>query len=241
MPPNKTTPARTPAANKTNATPPHDVNAVISLLKQSATKSVRDGMARYGIPADKAFGVSVGDLQKLAKRLGRNHDLAAGLWNTAWYEARMLAAFLDDPASVTPAQMDRWCADFDSWAICDHLCFHLFDRTPHAWTKVGEWARLDSEFGRRAAFALIWSLSVHDKRASDEAFLATLPLIEAAADDDRHFVRKGVDVALRAVGKRNPALRAAAVAVAGRLAASEQPSARAIGKSALRELNRARR
>ena len=235
MPPSRRSP-RAPAAG-----PGGDADAVLAWLERTGTKKVRDAMARYAIPADRAFGVAIGALRDRARELGRSHELAAALWESGWYEARMLAAFLDEPALVTAAQMDRWCADFDSWAICDHLCFHLFDRTPHAWTKVGEWARLDSEFGRRAAFALIWSLSVHDKRASDEAFLATLPLIEAAADDDRHFVRKGVDMALRAVGKRNPALRAAAVAVAGRLAASEQPAARAIGKSALRELNRARR
>src|SRR5205823_4816523 len=110
-----------------------DVEAVVASLKRLATKRTRDGMARFGLPSDKAFGVAVGDIQKLAKRLGRNHELAAALWETGWYEARLLAAFVDEPQRVTPAQMDRWCRDFDNWGVCDTVCFHLFDRTPHAW------------------------------------------------------------------------------------------------------------
>ena len=156
----------------------------------------------------------------LAKRLGRNHELAAALWDTGWYEARMLTSFVDEPARVTPAQMDRWCRDFDNWAICDTVCFHLFDRTPHAWAKVAQWRDRRDEFVKRAAFALLWSLTVHDKRADDEPFAEGLPLIERAATDERNFVKKAVNMALRAIGKRNPALNAAAVTVARRLADS---------------------
>ena len=193
-------------------------------------------MARYAIPSDKAFGVSMGNMQLLAKRLGRNHELAAALWDTGWYEARMLASFVDEPARVTPAQMDRWCRDFDNWAICDTVCFHLFDRTPHAWRKVAQWSRRRDEFVKRAAFALLWGLTVHDKGADDEPFLQGLLLVERAASDERHFVKKAVNMALRAIGKRNPALNAAAVAVAQRLADSPQAAARWVGKDALREL-----
>jgi 3-methyladenine DNA glycosylase AlkD len=216
-----------------------EVEAVVALLKRGATKGVRDGMARYGIPSDKAFGVSVGALKKVAKGLGRNHALADGLWDAGWYEARMLAAFVDEPARVTPAQMDRWCRDFDNWAICDTVCFHLFDRTPHAWRKVAEWSARRDEFVKRAAFALLWGLTVHDKQADDEQFAEALILVERAATDERHFVRKAVNMALRAVGKRNARLRSAAVAVAGRLADSPQAAARWVGVDAEREFTRA--
>jgi 3-methyladenine DNA glycosylase AlkD len=213
-----------------------DVKVALDWLKHLGTKAGRDGLARYAIPSDKTFGVAVRDIQALAKRLGRTHDLAAALWNTGWYEARMLAAYVDDPASVTPAQMDRWCHDFDNWAICDTVCFVLFDKTPHAWTMVKRWAGRRDEFVKRGAFALLWGLSVHDKRTDDPSFVEGLALIERAATDDRHFVKKAVNMALRAVGKRRPTLHAAAVKVATRLAASPQASARWVGKDALREL-----
>ena len=137
-------------------------------------KRTREGMARYGIPADNAFGVSVADIRVLAKRLGRNHELAAALWDTGVYEARMLTSFVDEPARVTAAQMDRWCRDFDSWAICDTLCFHLFDRTPFAWKKVRQWSNSPREFVKRAAFALLATLVVHDKATPDPPFLRVL-------------------------------------------------------------------
>jgi 3-methyladenine DNA glycosylase AlkD len=220
----------------TKKTAPTHVDAVVAWLEKSASKKVRDGMARYAIPSDHAFGVSVGTLRAHARKLGRDHDLAAALWDTGWYEARMLATFVDDPAAVTPAQMDRWCRDFDSWAICDTACFHLFDRTPHAWKKVEQWAGRKDEFVKRAAFALIASLGVHDKAAGDDAFRRGLALVEKAASDERNFVKKAVNWALRTTGKRNPALHAEAVAVARRLAASTDPAPRWVGSDALREL-----
>lgn len=216
----------------------NDVDAVISSLKRLASKRTRDGMARYAIPSDKAFGVPVGKIQQLAKRLGRNHELAAGLWETGWYEARLLAAFADEPASVTPAQMDRWCRDFGSWAICDTVCFHLFDRTPHAWRKIDQWSRRRAEFEKRAAFALLASLALHNKPADDGLFAERLPLIERAAGDDRNFVKKAVSWALRSIGRRSAALHAPAVALAQRLSASELASERWVGKDALRDLTK---
>lgn len=213
-----------------------EVQSVISWLERQGTKGNREGMARYAIPSDKAFGVSVGSLRQHAKRLGRNHALAAALWDTDRYEARMLAAFIDDPALVTPTQMDRWCRDFDNWAICDTACFHLFDRTPHAWRKARQWATSRPEFVKRAGFALMASLVAHDKAASDDAFLECLALIEQGAHDDRNFVKKAVNWALRSIGKRNPSLHAAAIVVAKRLADSDMAAARWVGKDALREL-----
>ncbi|MBC7855860.1 MAG: DNA alkylation repair protein [Pirellulaceae bacterium] len=224
--------------NRGNPSTPrvNDVSSVIASLQRIASKKVRDGMARFAIPSDKAFGVSVGTMRQLAKKLGHSHELAEGLWETGWYEARMLAAFVDEPERVTPAQMDRWCRDFDNWAICDHCCFHLFDKTPHAWKKLAPWSRLKEEFSRRAAFALLWGLTVHDKEADDENFAQGLTLIERAATDERNFVKKAVNMALRAIGKRNKALHAAAVATAERLAASSDPTAKWVGRDALREL-----
>ncbi len=193
-------------------------------------------MARYGIPSDNALGVAVSDIKTLGKLLGRSHDLAAALWETGIYEARMLTSFVDEPERVTAAQMDRWCRDFDSWAIVDTLCFHLFDRSPHAWAKVESWSDRRDEFGKRAAFALLACLALHDRHTDDDPFLEGLRLVEQASVDDRNFVKKGVNWALRAVGERNARLNAAAVEVARRLAESSNATPRWIGKVALRQL-----
>lgn len=213
-----------------------EVQAALRWLKRHSTKRTFEGMARYGIPSDNALGVSVGDIRLLAKKLGRNHLLAAALWKTACYEARMLACFVDEPARVTPGQMDRWCRDFDNWAICDTACFHLFDRTPFAWQKAREWSTSPSEFAKRAGFALMASLVAHDKAARDTQFLTLLSLIERGARDERNFVKKAVNWALRAIGKHSPALNAAALTVARRLASSKEAACRWVGKDALREL-----
>jgi len=227
-------------AKKSARTSETDVAAVVNKLRRLGSKSARDGLARYALPADNAFGIAVGTLHKLAKDLGRNHDLAAGLWRSGYFEARMLATFVDEPQRVTPAQMDRWCRDFDSWGICDTVCFHLFDRTPYAYDKVEQWADRKEEFIKRGAFALLASLALHDKAADDESFLRYLPLIEKAAPDDRNFVKKGVSWALRAIGKRQT-VREAAIDVAKRLAESSEPAARWIGKDALRDLTKKKR
>lgn len=211
------------------------VGETLAWLERRGSQRNIDGMARYGIVSDKVFGVSVAMLQQLGKRLGRDHDLALALWGTGWYEARMLCAFVDVPERVTTSQMDRWARDFDNWAICDTVCFHLFDRTRHAWKKVDQWSGRRDEFVKRAAFALVASIGVHDKRAPDAPFRRALALIEREAADSRNFVRKGVSWALRVTGRRNPALYAAAVAVATRLASSPEASARWIGKDALRD------
>jgi 3-methyladenine DNA glycosylase AlkD len=214
-------------------------DTAIAWLRRQGKKATRDGMARYAIPSDKAFGVAVGVMRQYAKKLGPDHALAAALWEAEWYEARMLACFVDEPALVTPAQMERWCKDFDSWAICDTACFHLFDRTPHAPAKIVAWAKRRPEFQRRAAFALLASVALHDKAAPDATLARYFPLIEAAATDDRNFVKKAVSWALRGLGRRRGgALAAPAVTLARRLAAAPEPAARWIGKDALRELTR---
>jgi len=212
-----------------------------ALASLEAQRTPRDlaNLARFGIAATNPLGVSMANIQKVAKGLGRDHALAAALWDANVYEARLLTAYVDDPAQVTAAQMDRWCRDFDNWGVCDTLCFSLFDRTPHAWAKIAQWATRRAEFEKRAAFALLASLAVHDKPALDRSFLDCLPLIEEAASDERHLVRKGVSWALRTTGRRNDALHRAALGVAQRLAASADPSARWVGKDAVRELTNA--
>ena len=212
------------------------VESALRWLKRHSTKKTREGMARYAIPSDHAYGVTMKDIKTLGQTLGRNHALAAALWETKVYEARMLASFVGDPEKLTPAEMERWCRDFDNWAFCDALSFNLFDRSPHAWGKVAEWSKRRKEFEKRTAFALLWSLTVHDKRAGDDQFIRGLGLIERAAGDERNFVKKAVNMALRAIGKRNRALNAAAVVVAQRLANSKDPTERWVGKDALREL-----
>ena len=222
----------------TSASLEEQVQSALAWLKSHSTKATLDSMARYAIPSDHAYGVAMRDIKALGKTLGRNHALAVALWDTGVYEARMLTSFVADPEQLTPGQMDRWCRDFDNWAFCDAMCFNLFDRSPHAWDMVAEWSSRPEEFEKRTAFALLWSLTVHDKRAGDEPFLQGLALIEREAGDERNFVKKAVNMALRAIGKRNPTLRSAAVAVARRLASSEDATARWVGKDALRELTK---
>ena len=213
------------------------VKDALAWLERHGNAKTRDEMMpRYGITAKKAYGVPVGTIHRLAKEIGRDHELALAVWKTGWYEARLLTAFIGEPARVTAAQMDAWAREFDSWAVCDTLCFHLLDRTPLAWKKVGPWCRSNDEFVRRAGFALLACLALHDKEAKHEAFLRTLPLVERGAADERNFVKKGVSWALRGIGRRSPALHGAAVAAASRLAASDQAAPRWVGKDALREL-----
>jgi 3-methyladenine DNA glycosylase AlkD len=205
-------------------------------LERRGTRKNVDGLARYGIAATRPFGVSVGELKRYAREIGRDHALAAALWKSGRYEARLLAVFVDEAERVTPKQMDAWARAFDNWALVDTACFALFDRAPDAWSMVAKWAKREPEFEKRTAFALIWSLSTHDRDAPDAAFLKCLPLVERAATDGRNFVKKAVDMALRAVGKRNRALNAAAVETCERLVASDDPTARWVGKHSLREL-----
>ena len=212
------------------------VESALAWLKKHSTRATRDGMARYAIPSDHAYGVAMKDIKSLGKQLGPRHDLAVALWDTGVYEARMLTSFVADPTLLTSTQMDRWCKDFDNWAICDAMCFNLFDRSPHRWAKVTKWSTSRKEFEKRTAFALLWSLSVHDKKAADEQFIDGLGLIERAANDERNFVKKAVNMALRAVGKRNQKLNSAAVSLARRLSDSDDQTARWVGRDALREL-----
>ncbi|MCW5715552.1 MAG: DNA alkylation repair protein [Bauldia sp.] len=210
--------------------------AILAELRAMGSEAGRAGMARFGINAERALGVSMTAMRPLERRLRRNHGLAADLWATGVHEARILAALIDDPMAVTPAQMDAWVVAFDSWDLCDQACMKVFARTPHVAEKVRQWADDDREFVRRAAFALIAGYAVAAKKAPDHEFLAFLPLIERHATDGRNFVKKAVNWALRQIGKRSMSLHGPALSLAERLAASPDRTARWIGKDAVREL-----
>ncbi|MCJ7751614.1 MAG: DNA alkylation repair protein [Armatimonadetes bacterium] len=209
---------------------------ILQTLKSHYKPENIAGMARFGIVAKKAYGVPAPALRKLARQIGKDHALAQRLWASGIYDARLLAALIDDPTQVTEEQMESWVADFDNWAVCDGVCLHLFDRTPFAYPKAVEWSAREEEFVKRAGFALMAVLAVHDTKAPDAAFVRFLPIIERESDDDRNFVKKAVNWALRQIGKRNLALNGKAIAAAERIHKKDSRPARWIAADALREL-----
>jgi 3-methyladenine DNA glycosylase AlkD len=211
---------------------------VLQRLRAAGSASNIAGMARYGIRPAKAYGVATPVIRAIAKDHRHNPELAPALWSTGVLEARCVAALIADPQQIQEVEVERWVRDFDCWSVCDSVCIALLWRTPFAWRKVREWSRREPEYERRAAFALLAALAVHDKKATDKQFLSALRLIRKAASDDRNFVKKAVNWALRQIGKRNAALREAAIEVAEALTATESRSARWIGHDALRELRR---
>jgi 3-methyladenine DNA glycosylase AlkD len=214
-----------------------DLAAALALLQQDARPAELAGMARYGINIEQRLGLSLPAMRRIAKTLGHDHALALALWDTGIPDARIVAGMVAEPAKLTSKQMDAWARDFSSWDVCDQVCGSVFLASPLAWRKVAVWAARREEFVRRAAFALLATLAVHDKEADDQRFLDALPLIEAAAADERNYVKKAVNWALRNIGKRNPALNAAAIAAARRIQQQGTKSARWIAADALRELS----
>ena len=214
---------------------------IVAYLRTLANPMNVAGMARYGINSQDALGVNMPVLRQLARQHRRNHALALALWQSGIHEARIMAALVDDPQQVTVPQMEAWVHDFASWDICDQVCSNLFDKTPFAQAKILEWTLQPEEYVKRAGFVLMAALSVHSKAAPDELFLSFLPLIEREAHDDRNFVRKAVNWALRQIGKRNERLTVAAIATAHRILAQDTKPARWIARDALRELKRQQR
>jgi 3-methyladenine DNA glycosylase AlkD len=212
--------------------------AVLDRLRAMGNEDNRAGMARFGIATETALGISVTNLRKLAKELPRDHDLAARLWASGIHEARILASIVDEPERVTEAQMEAWARDFNSWDLVDQTCGNLFDKTPFAWPKAIEWSTREEEFVKRAAFSLMAYISVHHKKTDDIEFEQFFPIIERAASDERNFVKKAVNWALRQIGKRSDYLRPLAISCAERIAAQDTRSARWIARDALRELTR---
>jgi 3-methyladenine DNA glycosylase AlkD len=211
-------------------------NEIIAKLRSLANPANVAGMAHFGINAKGTLGVSMPVIRKMAKEIGRNHTLALELWKSGVHEARILAALVDDPQKTTEAQMGSWVADFDSWDVCDQVCSNDFDRTLYAYQKAVEWAERPEEFVRRAGFVVMAALAVHDKKASDGQFEPFLGLIQKQATDERNFVKKAVNWALRQIGKRNSKLNKKMIQLAERIEKSDSRSAKWIAKDALREL-----
>jgi 3-methyladenine DNA glycosylase AlkD len=210
---------------------------IISRLESMAGPGGLEGLARYGSrPQNALGGISAPALHRLAKEVGRDHALAGELWATGLHEARLLACMVDDPKLVSEDQMERWVKDFDAWDICDTCCGYIFDKTALNYPKAIEWSERGEEYVKRAAFALMAYLAVHDKKAPNEKFLQFLPLIKREAGDSRNFVKKAVNWALRSIGKRNIALNEAAVAAAREIHESKSGSARWVASDAIREL-----
>ncbi|UCF50654.1 MAG: DNA alkylation repair protein [Thermoplasmatales archaeon] len=211
-------------------------NEVISLLKSMSEPKNVEGMARYGINPKNNLGISIYKLRPLAKKIGKNHELSLKLWDSGIHDARLLAVFIEDSAQVTEEQMESWAKDFDSWDVCDQACCSLFDSTEYAWKKVYEWSKRDEEFVKRAAFSIIAGLAVHDKKASDKKFEELFSIIIRESIDERNYVKKAVNWALRGIGKRNLELNKKAINVAQEIKKIDSKSARWIANDAIREL-----
>jgi 3-methyladenine DNA glycosylase AlkD len=209
---------------------------LIKKLKSLSNPVAVAGMARFGINPKDTYGVSIPVLRKLAKEIGTNHLLAKKLWNSAVHEARILAGMIDVPEEVTEKQMERWARDFDSWDVCDQVCSNLFVRTKFAHKKAMDWSEREEEFVKRASFVLMATLSVHDKEAKDNVFLKFLPIIKREAWDERNFVKKAVNWALRQIGKRNLRLNQMAIKTAKEIQGIDSKAARWIASDAIREL-----
>lgn len=214
-----------------------EYESILNELKKLCRPEVAEGMARFGIKSTNVYGVSIPNLRRMARKIGRNHSLAQPLWSSAIHEARILASMIDDPDQVTEKQMDCWIKDFDSWDLCDQCCMNLFRKTSVAWKKAIEWAEeRTGEFERRAGFALMACLAWYDKESSDEDFLSFLTVIEQGADDERNYVKKAVNWALRNIGKRNQYLNRRAIETAAKIAKTDSRSAKWIAADAIREL-----
>ncbi len=209
---------------------------VLQKLEKMSNPKAVESMARYGITPKRAYGISIPDLRKLAREIGKNHLLAQELWDIDTRETRILATMISEPEKVTEEQMENWVKDFDYWEICDQCCANLFTKTRFAYRKAVEWSSRDEEFVKRAGFVLMARLALADKKASDEIFEEFLLIIKREATDERHYVKKAVNWALRQIGKRNIYLNKKAIEVAKEIGRMDSKSARWIASDALREL-----
>jgi 3-methyladenine DNA glycosylase AlkD len=212
------------------------VKDVLDKLRSKARPDQLGGMARYGMSIDRRLGVSIPDMRKLAKETGKDHTLALELWNTGIAEARIVAALVDEPDKLTEQQMEDWVKDIDSWDVCDQVCMNLFEKTPLAWKKIIDWSERDEEFVKRTAFSLIACVAWHDRTASDAKIMQFLPVIKKGATDERNFVKKAVNWALRTIGKRNLNLNKAALDAAREIRQLDSKAARWIAADAIKEL-----
>jgi len=209
---------------------------ILVKLKKKARPDQLEGMARYGMAVERRLGVSIPELRLLAKETGRNHELALELWKTGIDEARILAAMIDDPQKLTEDQMEDWVKDINSWDVCDQVCMNLFEKSPLAWKKIRDWSVREEEFVKRTAFSLIACLAWHDKKMEDDKFIALFPVIREGATDERNFVKKAVNWAMRNIGKRNRNLNKVVVDFAKEIQRLDSKSARWIATDAIKEL-----
>jgi 3-methyladenine DNA glycosylase AlkD len=209
---------------------------ILKKLKSLSDPKAVEGMARFGINPENTFGVSIPNLRKMAKETGRDRALAQQLWASGIHEARILASMVDNPKMVTEEQLERWVKDFDSWDVCDQCCMNLFEKTKFAYQKAVEWSSNDKEFIKRTGFVLMARLAVSDKKADDKQFEPFLPIIKRESTDNRNFVKKAVNWALRQIGKRNLNLNGKAIETAEEIQEIDSKSARWIAADALREL-----
>jgi 3-methyladenine DNA glycosylase AlkD len=205
-------------------------------LREKANPANLEGMSRYGIAVERRLGVSMPDMRRIAKDLGKSHELALELWDTGVADARILASLVDEADMLSEKQMDDWVKDFDSWDVCDQVCMNLFEKSPFAWKKIREWSGREETFVKRTAFALIACLAWHSKQAQDEEFISVFPIIKSGATDERNFVKKAVNWALRNVGKRNLRLNKAAIDLAKEIGQMDSKTAKWICSDAVREL-----
>ncbi|WP_455281571.1 DNA alkylation repair protein [[Eubacterium] cellulosolvens] len=210
---------------------------ILKKLKEKAQPDQLKGMAQYGIVVEKRLGVSMPELRKMAKELGKDHKIALNLWKTGIADAQLLAGMIDEPEKITENQMEDWVKDINSWDVCDQLCANLFEKTPLAWKKIHDWSKREEEFVKRTAYALIACLAWHDKEADDRKFIKLLPVIEFGATDERNFVKKAVNWALRNIGKRNRKLNKVAINTARKIGRINSKTARWVASDAIRELN----
>lgn len=213
------------------------VEEVLKKLDSQAMPDKVQGMARYGMIAERRLGVSVPDMRRIAKETGKNHDLALRLWEIGIPEARIVAAMVDRPEELTEQQMDEWVAGFNSWDVCDQVCMNLFRKSPLAWKKIIEWSEREEQYVKRAAYALIACLAWYDKEAGDQRFSGLFPVIKRGATDERNYVRKAVSWALRNIGKRNRKLNRAALEVAEDIGQMDTRAARWIASDVKKELS----
>lgn len=211
-------------------------NGIMEELKSMAKPGKLEGMARFGIKGDKRLGISMPELRKTGKLIGRDHKLALKLWATKIPDAMILAALVDDPAKVTEQQAENWVKDLNSWDVCDQLCMNLFDRVSFASKKIREWSKRDEEFVKRASFALIACIACHDKGASDEMITGFFPVIKDGATDERNYVKKAVSWALRHIGKKNLNLNKKALELAREIKNIDSKPSRWIASDVIREL-----
>ncbi len=209
---------------------------ILTHLEHKGNPSNLEAMDKFGINTRHAYGVQIPELRRLAKNIGPHHQMASELWRSRKHEAMILAAYIDDPVKVTERQMEDWVRDFDSWDVCDQVCGNLFDRTDFAHKKAIEWTYRKEEYVKRAGFVLMACLAVHDKKAGFAAFEKFFPHMVRECRDDRNYVKKAINWALRQIGKRSLTLNRKAMLVAEEIAKVDSPSAKWIASNALWEL-----